>query len=114
MSQCTRHVFCNIKWYNYSMTSITTSDISHLATLSGLSLADDETESLRADIENIISYINTLDELDVSGVEPTYQVTDLVNVMREDVVDQSGVTREQLLGLAAESVDTQIKVQKVL
>lgn len=96
------------------MTKILASDIQHLAALSGLSLDEDEIEPLRADIEKIVSYVNKLDELDVSGVEPTYQVTDLANVMREDEVDQSEATREQLIELAPESLDGQIKVPKVL
>lgn len=96
------------------MTNISASDIQHLATLSGLSLADNEVESLRSDIEKIISYINMLDELDVDSVEPTYQVTDLMNVSREDVVDQSLVEPGDLLKLSAESSDNQIKVPKVL
>lgn len=96
------------------MTKILASDVQHLAALSGLSLADEEIEPLRADMEKIIDYINKLDELDVSGVEPTYQVGDLVNVMREDEVDQSEVSRRQLLDLAPESLENQIKVPKVL
>lgn len=96
------------------MTHISASDIQHLAGLSGLSLTSDETESLRLDVGNIIEYINKLDELDVSGVEPTYEVTGLTNVGRDDVVDQTQVSREQLLELAPESSEQQIKVPKVL
>lgn len=95
------------------MTTISTSDIQHLASLSSLALADDEVDGLRQDLENIIGYIEQLGELDTSGVEPTYQVTGLENVWREDEV-QSGVSREALLNLAPEKQNNQVKVPQVL
>lgn len=95
------------------MTQITRDDVQKLAQLSSLQLADDEVDSLAADIENIIGYIQQLGELDTSGVEPTYQVTGLENVMRDDEV-HTDVPREQLLGLAPQARDNQIQVPKVL
>ena len=65
-------------------------------------MTDDETDGLRQDLENIIGYIEQLGELDVSGVEPTYQVTGLSNVWREDEV-QAGIPVEELLDLAPEN-----------
>lgn len=96
------------------MSTITTDDVRHLAQLSNLQLADDEVENLRGDLENIVGYIEQLGELDTAGVEPTYQVTALENVWRDDVVKDSGVTREQLLELAPEQADNSVKVPKVL
>ena len=90
------------------------SDSQYLAGLSGLALSDAETEALDDDIDSIINYITMLDELDVTGVEPTYQVTDLQNVWRQDEVVDSDVTREQLLSLAPEVLDSQVKVPQVL
>ena len=95
------------------MTNISTSDIQHLAGLSSLALADDEVDGLRQDLENIIGYIKQLGELDTSGVEPTYQVTGLENVWREDEV-QSGISRDELLELAPEKQNNQVKVPQVL
>lgn len=95
------------------MTTISTSDIQHLASLSSLALADDEVDGLRQDLENIIGYIKQLGELDTSGVEPTYQVTGLENVWREDEV-QPGVSREALLNLAPKKQNNQVKVPQVL
>ncbi|NCC20252.1 Asp-tRNA(Asn)/Glu-tRNA(Gln) amidotransferase subunit GatC [Candidatus Saccharibacteria bacterium] len=90
------------------------SDSQYLAGLSGLALSDAETQALGTDIDNIITYITMLDELDVAGVEPTYQVTDLENVWRKDEVIDGGVTREQLLSLAPETLENQVKVPQVL
>ena len=95
------------------MTTISTSDIQHLASLSSLALADDEVDGLRQDLENIIGYIKQLGELDTAGVEPTYQVTGLENVWREDEV-QPGISAEKLLELAPEKQNHQVKVPQVL
>ncbi len=96
------------------MTQISRDDVRHLAQLSSLQLTDDESDELRSDLENILGYVEQLSKLDTTGVEPTYQVTGLSNVWRDDVVIDSGVSREVLLGLPAEYSDSQIKVPKVL
>ncbi len=96
------------------MSTITNDDVRHLAQLSSLQMSDAEVELLRADIEKIINYINQLDELDTDGVEPTYQVTGLQNVWRDDEIIDSSVSRQQLLALAAEQSDNCVKVPKVL
>ena len=96
------------------MTTISTDDVHHLAQLSSLQLDTNQVESLRLDLENIVGYIEQLSELDTTGVEPTYQVTDLQNVWREDEVDDYSVTRESLLALAPAADKNQIKVPKVL
>ena len=57
--------------------------------------------------------IEQLGELDTSGVEPTYQVTGLENVWREDEV-KPGISRDELLELAPEKQNNQVKVPQVL
>ena len=96
------------------MSTITNDDVRHLAHLSSLQMSDAEAELLRVGIEKIINYINQLDELDTDGVEPTYQVTGLQNVWRDDEIIDSSVSRQQLLALAAEQSDNCVKVPKVL
>lgn len=93
---------------------VSNDDVLKLAALSAITLADDEVDSLRIDIENILGYVQQLGELDTTDVEPTYQVTDLQNVTRADEIIDYGVTREDLLALAPETVDTSVKVPKVL
>ncbi len=95
-------------------TSVTRDDVLHLAQLASLQLTDDEVDALQADIGNILGYVAQLDELDTEGVEPTYQVTDLENVWRDDAVRLSNVGRQELLALAPDSHKNQIKVPKVL
>jgi len=96
------------------MAQISTDEVRALATLSSLLLSDQEIEDLRLDLANILSYVDALQELDTTDVGPTYQVTGLSNVWRDDVVRDDGVSREQLLDLSAEHTSNQIKVPKVL
>ena len=89
-------------------------DILHLANLSEFSLSDQEIDALQGDLKGIIGYISQLDELDVTDVEPTYQVFEMENVWREDEILPQEADRETLLALAKETKDNQIKVPKVL
>lgn len=88
--------------------------IAHLAGLSNIALTPDESETLVSNLKDIINYISQLDELDTSGVEPTYQVFEMENVWRDDEIMPQEADREQLLALTKESYDHQIKVPKVL
>ena len=93
---------------------ITREEILHLAKLSNFELNESEIDSLGADLENIIGYISQLNELDTDGVEPTYQVFEMENIWRDDVIQPLEETREDLLALTTESIQDQIKVPKVL
>ncbi|MBQ6130110.1 Asp-tRNA(Asn)/Glu-tRNA(Gln) amidotransferase subunit GatC [Candidatus Saccharibacteria bacterium] len=93
---------------------ITDKEISHLASLSNFSLAADEKNALKTDLKNILKYISKLDELDVSNVEPTFQVFEMENVWRPDEITPQDASCEALLALTKESLDHQVKVPKVL
>ncbi|MBQ1298252.1 Asp-tRNA(Asn)/Glu-tRNA(Gln) amidotransferase subunit GatC [Candidatus Saccharibacteria bacterium] len=89
-------------------------DILHLASLSNFSLSEDEVTSLGKDLQDIIKYISQLDKLNTDEIEPTYQVFEMENVWREDEILPQDASREELLGLAQEEKEHQIKVPKVL
>ena len=93
---------------------IKSEDILHLAELSNLTLSKEEIDSLGRDLQDIIKYISQLDDLDVSDVEPTYQVFEMENVWRDDEIIKQDATREELLALTKASSDNQVEVPKVL
>lgn len=93
--------------------SVSLDEVRHLAALSEIQLSDSELESLTTDIDNIVSYINQLDELDTDQVEPTFQLTGLQNVWRDDKIEPQ-LSREKLLNLAPDTENNQVKVPKVL
>ena len=94
--------------------TITREDILHLAQLSNLSIEEAEIDSLKTDLTNIINFISQLDQLDVTGIEPTYQVSGLTNVWRPDEIAPLEADRDQLLALAPQTLDHQVKVPKIL
>lgn len=96
------------------MTNISIDDVTRVAKLSGLTLSDEETEAYREQFQEILSYIDRLGSVDVSGLDPTYQVTGLQNVMREDEIIDYDVSQDELLKNAPEVHDAQIKVKRVL
>ena len=96
------------------MTQISRDDVQHLAQLSSLQLTDDELDNFAETISYILDHVESLSELDTEGVEPTYQVTGLSNIWRPDEVQHASVSREDLLDLAPESLNNQVKVPKVL
>lgn len=96
------------------MTTISLDDIKKLATLSALKMSDSEAVTLQLELQNILKFVEQLDSVDTTGVEPTYQVTGLENVWREDEIIDYGLSREALLKNAPDSQDGQIKVKRVL
>lgn len=93
--------------------SVSLEDVRHLAELSQIRLSKAELTSLAGDIDRIVGYIDQLDELDTAGDEPTFQLTGLENVWRTDEIKPQ-LERRELLRLAPDSEDGQVKVPKVL
>lgn len=93
---------------------VTIRDIEHLADLSNFAVNAEQVDNLTRDLQEIIKYISELDTLDTDAVQPTYQVFEMENVWRADEILPQDADREQLLALAPEEQDHQIKVPKVL
>lgn len=73
--------------------------IEYVGILAKLELSDEEKEQAKKDMANMLDYIDTLNELDTSGVEPMSHVFPVNNVFREDVVT-NGDDREEILANA--------------
>lgn len=82
-------------------------EVEHVAELARVRLAEGETEAFADQFAEILEYFEALDEVpDLDREE------DLVNVMREDEVEE-GLTREEALSNAAETEDGFFKGPKV-
>jgi aspartyl-tRNA(Asn)/glutamyl-tRNA(Gln) amidotransferase subunit C len=93
---------------------LTTAEVHHLADLARIALSDDEVELFQKQLTEVIDYnASLLAELDVSSVEPTAQVTGLINVWGEDQVRPS-LDVEVALSQAPRSQDDQFVVPQVL
>lgn len=96
------------------MADLTREDVLKLARLARLQLTDEEVEAFQKELSEILRYVAQLDGADVSGLEPTSQVTGLKNVMREDEVIDYGVSANDLLALAPKKQDGHVKVKRMV
>ncbi|MBL7699333.1 MAG: Asp-tRNA(Asn)/Glu-tRNA(Gln) amidotransferase subunit GatC [Chitinophagaceae bacterium] len=87
--------------------------IDNLAKLSHLSFNEQERKEIKADLQEMITFIEKLKEVNTDGVEPLLHMSDNVNVLRDDVV-QGSVSREEALKNAPDSDGTFFKVPKVI
>ncbi len=93
---------------------ITLKEIEKLATLSRLTLTEDEKQSFQKDIGSILDYVGQLEKVTVSS-DALPKVGDTYNVLREDVVrNNPGSYTEDLLKAAPSSQDGYVKVKKIL
>ena len=80
---------------------ISKEDVLKVAALANLELTDAEVDSYRGHLDDILTYIEKLNEVDTSGVEPLAQVvaaTEDDSALREDVVVRADVITEVLQG----------------
>lgn len=96
------------------MAQISRDEVKKLAELAKLSLTDDELDTYQKELDAILGYVKQLEEVDTANIQPTSQVTGLVNADRKDEVLDYGVSPAELLETAPESQDGYIKVRKVL
>ncbi len=71
-------------------------DVKHTAKLASLTLSNSELEKFEKQLEETLSYIENLSEIDTSKTEATNQVTGLENITREDIAAPS-LTQEDAL-----------------
>lgn len=71
-------------------------EVKHVAKLANLPLTDQEEELYSEQLSKIIDYIDQLNSVDTSNVEPTYNVSGQKSVMREDKVGES-LSQEEAL-----------------
>jgi aspartyl-tRNA(Asn)/glutamyl-tRNA(Gln) amidotransferase subunit C len=92
---------------------LTREDVQRVATLARLRLTSEEETSLTAQLDSILLYMDKLNELDTSQVEPFTHAVDLVNALREDLVTNQP-NAEALLANAPERDETFFKVPKII
>lgn len=81
--------------------------------LAKLSLTDQEKEKAKKDMQEMLDYVEKLDELDTEGVEPLSHIFGGQNVFREDVVT-NGDNRDAMLKNAPKAKEGQYQVPKTI
>ncbi|MGN0354465.1 MAG: Asp-tRNA(Asn)/Glu-tRNA(Gln) amidotransferase subunit GatC [Muricoprocola sp.] len=87
--------------------------IEYVGILAKLELSPEEKEQAKKDMACMLDYIDKLNELDTSGVEPMSHVFPVKNVFREDVVT-NGDEREKILKNAPAAKDGSFMVPKTV
>lgn len=93
-------------------------DVAYVADLANLELTEAERERMVRDLNSILEYMDRLNRLDTSGVEPMAQVANQYasDTGREDVLHglRESLPHEVAIGNAPESDGTFFKVPKVI
>jgi aspartyl-tRNA(Asn)/glutamyl-tRNA(Gln) amidotransferase subunit C len=93
--------------------SVTIHDVEHVAALARLSFTEEEKQKLTAQLNEILHYMELLNTLDTSNVQPLSHVIELQNVFRDDVPRPS-LPREEALKNAPAHTEEFFKVPKVI
>ena len=88
-------------------------DIEKVAKLARLDLSEEEAETYGNQLEQILTYMEQLNRLDTTGVEPTSHAIPIQNAFREDETRPS-FPQEEVLGIAPEEEDGHFKVPRII
>ena len=92
---------------------ITPDLIKYLETLARITLNEEEEKKVGSELQDILTYIDMLNELDTDGVEAMSHCFPVTNVMREDKV-ASSMTPDEIVANAPESQDGCFVVPKTV
>jgi aspartyl-tRNA(Asn)/glutamyl-tRNA(Gln) amidotransferase subunit C len=87
--------------------------VEYVAHLGRLQLQADEVDLYTQQLDRILAYMDKLNSLDTTGIEPTSHVIPLTNVFREDTVDHNFQVEESV-GNAPERIGSSFKVPPVI
>ena len=87
--------------------------VDKLATLAKLEFENEAKESIKQDLNNMLAFIDKLNELDTEGVEPLIYMSDETNVMRDDET-KTEITQDEALKNAPEKDSDYFRVHKVI
>jgi len=88
-------------------------DVGYVAGLCRLRLSEDEEKRFEAQLGRVLDYMRQIDDLDVTGIEPTAHAFPVYDVLRGDE-PESGLSREEALENAPQVAHEQFVVPKVV
>lgn len=92
---------------------VTREDVQYVADLARLQFSEEETERLKGDLNQILEYMETLNELDTSDVDPLEHVIDLEYRLRSDEAEEP-VSHEDALKNAPDADSDYFRVPRVI
>ncbi|QBG47267.1 Asp-tRNA(Asn)/Glu-tRNA(Gln) amidotransferase subunit GatC [Verrucomicrobia bacterium S94] len=88
-------------------------DVGYVAKLACIDLTEEEKDLFHGQLEQVLHYVEQLNELDVSNVEPTAHAIPVFNVFRKDEVGTS-LDHQEVMANAPSVADGQIRVPKII
>ena len=88
-------------------------DVGYVAHLARIDLTEEETTLFQGQLDQVLHYVEQLDELDVDGVEPTAHAFPVFNVLRKDEVGTS-LDHAAVIANAPAASDGEIRVPKII
>jgi aspartyl-tRNA(Asn)/glutamyl-tRNA(Gln) amidotransferase subunit C len=92
---------------------ISKQDVEKIAHLARLELDPSKTEDIQSSINNVLEWMEALNQVDTTGVEPLVHMTSSINQFREDVALQN-LNRQTALDLAPDANNQYFKVPQVI
>ncbi len=91
---------------------ISTEDVKHVAKLARLELTEEEINKFSKQLGEILKYVEQMNEIDTTGIEPMPHAIPVYNVMREDEVKYEE-TKEEMMANAPYEEDGFFRVPKI-
>jgi aspartyl-tRNA(Asn)/glutamyl-tRNA(Gln) amidotransferase subunit C len=88
-------------------------DIEKVAKLARLELSEQEKETFGNQLDQILTYMEQLNRLDTTGIEPTSHAIPVYNAFREDEARPS-YPKEEVLGMGPEEEEGHFKVPRII
>jgi aspartyl-tRNA(Asn)/glutamyl-tRNA(Gln) amidotransferase subunit C len=89
-------------------------DVTKVAKLSNLTLTPEEAKEFETQLTNIVTYIEKLNAIDTKSIEPTAQVTGLLNRTRNDTFSDDTLTQEEALSGSTKTHNSLFVVDKLV
>lgn len=80
-----------------TMASLTSDDVRHIAKLCRLNITEDQLDTFAKEMTSILSFVDTLKEVDTTNVQPTPQATGITNRFREDTLCTDEINPKDIL-----------------
>lgn len=92
---------------------VSNEEILHIAKLANLNLKEDEIETYKRNLQDILNFANVVNNAPIQGLKETIGINNSYNVFRKDEIIQNS-TKEELLQNAPEQQDGMFKIPKVI
>lgn len=93
--------------------SVDIDTVRRIARLARIAVSDGEADALKGELNTILGFVELLEEVDVSGVEPMTSVVDVTMKTRDDAVTDGGIA-DRIVANAPETEDHYFVVPKVV